>query len=571
MIVAIYARKSTDQSGVADEAKSVTRQIEHAREYARRKGWTADDAFVFVDDGISGAEFANRPSFVRLMSALKPRPPFQALVMSEESRLGREAIETAYALKQLITAGVRVFFYLEDRERTLDSPTDKILLSLTAYADELEREKARQRVTDAMVRKARAGYVTGGRCFGYDNHEVHGPNGERSHVEQRINETEAAIVRSIFELAADGIGQVQIAKRLNAEGMPAPRAQQGRPCAWVQSSIHAVLFRERYRGEIVWNKTRKRDRWGQTRVSDRPETDWLRVPAPQLRIVPESLWRAAHARIAAARELTHVSRASGRVSQYLLPGLARCAWCNGGMHVRTRRCGSGSRLALYACTSHFNRGPSVCQNQFQIPMVAIDRAVLSKIGNILTPDLVEHVVAGVREAMDPGNAHARHLAATDGILQQIAALDQQIENLADAIAMGGNIPALLERLAKARQRRQELATAAEAPDSVSRAPRVNWRHVERQARQLLADWRGLLAKHAPDARPVLRELLDGPIRFTPIMDGERRGFQFNGAVKTGGFLLGIVRGNESGVPGRIAPGVTALSVPFSDQVILPAA
>jgi DNA invertase Pin-like site-specific DNA recombinase len=56
-----------------------------------------------VDDGISGAEFANRPGFLRLMNALKPRPAFQILIMSEESRLGREAIETAYALKQLVT------------------------------------------------------------------------------------------------------------------------------------------------------------------------------------------------------------------------------------------------------------------------------------------------------------------------------------------------------------------------------------------------------------------------------------------------------------------------------------
>jgi hypothetical protein len=51
--------------------------------------------------------------------------------MSEKSRLGREQIETAYALKQLIQAGVRVFFYLEDRERTLDSPTDKLMLSVS--------------------------------------------------------------------------------------------------------------------------------------------------------------------------------------------------------------------------------------------------------------------------------------------------------------------------------------------------------------------------------------------------------------------------------------------------------
>src|SRR5204862_5926191 len=119
---------------------------------------------------------------------MKPRPPFHVLIMSEESRLGREATETAFALKQLVTSGVRVFFYMEDRERTLDSPTDKIMLSLTAFADELEREKARHRVTDAMVRKARAGHVTGGRVFGYDNLEVLDAIGRRSHVERRINE-----------------------------------------------------------------------------------------------------------------------------------------------------------------------------------------------------------------------------------------------------------------------------------------------------------------------------------------------------------------------------------------------
>jgi hypothetical protein len=70
--------------------KSVARQVGHARDYASRKGWTVDDASVFVDDGISGAEFANRPGFLRLMNAVKPRAPFQVLVMSEESRLGHD-------------------------------------------------------------------------------------------------------------------------------------------------------------------------------------------------------------------------------------------------------------------------------------------------------------------------------------------------------------------------------------------------------------------------------------------------------------------------------------------------
>jgi len=96
------------------------------------------------------------------MTSLKPKPPFQALIMSEESRLGREAIETAFALKQLITAGVRVFCYLTDTERTLDSPIEKAMLALQTMADEMEREKAKQRMCDAMLRKAKAGHVCGG-------------------------------------------------------------------------------------------------------------------------------------------------------------------------------------------------------------------------------------------------------------------------------------------------------------------------------------------------------------------------------------------------------------------------
>lgn len=213
MIAAIYARKSTEQTGVADEQKSVARQVAHAKAYAASKGWTVDETLVFVDDGISGAEFERRPAFLRLMNALRPRPAFQALIMSEESRLGREAIETAYALKQIITAGVRVFFYLENRERTLESATDKLLMSVTAFADELEREKARQRVTDAMVRKAKAGHVCGGRTFDYDNVDVPGPSGDRAFVVYQINPDEAAVVRRIFALAAMGEGFKAITKR----------------------------------------------------------------------------------------------------------------------------------------------------------------------------------------------------------------------------------------------------------------------------------------------------------------------------------------------------------------------
>jgi hypothetical protein len=62
-------------------------------------------------------------------------------VLAKESRLGREQIEVTYAVKQLVWAGVRVFCYLTETERTLDSPIEKDL-ALQTMADEMERERA---------------------------------------------------------------------------------------------------------------------------------------------------------------------------------------------------------------------------------------------------------------------------------------------------------------------------------------------------------------------------------------------------------------------------------------------
>jgi DNA invertase Pin-like site-specific DNA recombinase len=107
----IYARKSTDQN-IADEEKSVTRQVERARAYAARNGWTVAAEHVYADDGISGAEFLKRSRFLALMNALRPRPAFDTRVVMDQSPLGRSLDEVPYALKRITDAGVRVWCYL---------------------------------------------------------------------------------------------------------------------------------------------------------------------------------------------------------------------------------------------------------------------------------------------------------------------------------------------------------------------------------------------------------------------------------------------------------------------------
>jgi DNA invertase Pin-like site-specific DNA recombinase len=336
MIAAIYARKSTEQTGVSDDEKSVARQIEHARHYAGRKGFTVRDEYTFSDDGVSGALFGpKRPGLARLLRALTPRPPFEVLLLSEESRLGRDQIETLNVLKQIIEAGVRVFVYLDDREVTLGDAVQTAMVQLRGFAAAAEREQASKRTHDALLRKARAGHVTGGRVYGYSNVDILGEPDQdgrrrRHHVVRAINEPQAAVVRRMFQMYAEGRGIKRIARALNAEHVPAPRAT-----GWAPSAIREILHRELYHGVVVWNRSQKIVRRGAKQQRRRPEAQWLRVEAPELRIVPEELWEAVHRRLRSVGGVVRTddgrlpamvpraTRADG-ASPYLLTGFARC-------------------------------------------------------------------------------------------------------------------------------------------------------------------------------------------------------------------------------------------------------
>jgi site-specific DNA recombinase len=520
VIAAIYARKSTDQSGIADDQKSVARQVEHARAYAVAKGCRVADEHVYVDDGISGAEFANRPGFLRLMNALKPRAPFQVLVMSEESRLGREAIETAYALKQLVTAGVRVFFYLEDRERTLDSPTDKIMLSLTAFADELEREKARQRTYDAMLRKARAGHVTGGRVFGYDNVRK-----DTGGVVRVVNDREAAIVREIFDRCSRGQGLRTIARSLNDAGAACPRSQQGRPAGWCPSSVREALYRPLYRGEIVWNRTRKRNTWGQKQQHGRPAADWVNVAAPQLRIVPDDAWKAAHDRLSASRE-TYLRTNRGVLwgkptngidSKYLLSGLARCGVCGGGLYVASRSHGR-QRAYFYACTAFHRKGQSICGNNSQVVMAEADAEVLQAVQDeLLDPVVVTYALrVAVAELTSTPEGVSDRIAA---LRARVQVLDGEIDRFTAAIGVGGELTSLVNALKQREQDRRRVVDEVTQLETVEKAGPVSVDALEQDLVARVEEWRAMAARNVTIARQLLRKLLRGRVVLTPREDG----------------------------------------------------
>ena len=167
MIAAIYARKSTEQTGVADDAKSVTRQIDHARAFAAAKGWTVDAAHVYSDDAVSGADVRRLVNRQRLLSAIQTAPPFRVLIMRDASRFSRRDGDEAFGeLKAIARAGVEIWFYEDGKPFTFGTFGENVVGFVKA---EMNAEYRRQIATwtrEAMKRKAERGQVTGGRCFG---------------------------------------------------------------------------------------------------------------------------------------------------------------------------------------------------------------------------------------------------------------------------------------------------------------------------------------------------------------------------------------------------------------------
>ena len=551
MIAAVYARKSTaEQNGADADAKSVSRQIESARAFAAARGWSVDESHVYADDAVSGAETHKLVNRQRLLDTIRAGAPFQVVVMRDTSRFSRRDGDEAFAeLKAIDRAGVQVWFYQDGQRFKHGTFGDNIVGYVKAEAAADYRRQIAAWTRAAMEQKARKGFVTGGRCFGYENVRVDG------HVERRINETEAAVVREIFDLYLAGHGVRSIAELLNQRRAPCPRAQQGRASGWSATSVSDLLKRAIYHGEIVWNQTKKRDAWGQKHQTARPESEWTRVPAPELRIVDEDVCLAVQARRAAARR-SYLSAtggerfgrpANGRESKYLLTGLTRCASCGHSMIVRSRSHRS-HRAFFYRCGGFHSKGSAVCSNNVHLPLEAADDAILAEIEKyVLHPRVVTRAVELAVDQLTPPTGRVE--AERKCLMTERSRVERQIENIVSFVKQGKRFASLVTELSTLEGRRAALDTELAALARVHEL-RFDRRQLERDLLKKLDNWRGLLRSQVQEARPILRLLLPERITFEPAEIDGVRGCRYSGVFRLGALFDGVINGQERGRPQR---------------------
>jgi len=407
------------------------------------------------------ASLRNRPGLIRLLNSASKKPrPFDAVVMMELERLGRDRLRTELVARDLHDAGIRIFSYLTDNEERVDTPEARFVMAARGFAAEMERETAKQRTRDALLARAKRGYVTGGVVYGYRNVAVYAGadasgNPIRSHVRLEIDPPEAEVVRSIFRMYADGFGLRKIARALNADPcladatrkyfggarVPPPRKGSG---SWAPGCVRAILHNERYRGRLIWGRSRNTDRGGRTRCrAPQDPASWVRNDFEELRIIPEELWEAALQRRRPATEGRNFRTTRVGVSPSLLSGLSTCTLCGGPIVVS----GSGRRPRCYVCGYRRNRGSTVCENDLYESVSVVDGSLVDEIERVvLTPNARRFTIERAAELFFSINKAKPE--RVDQLNSELSRVRREQENLLRAVKSGHPPRALARSFAR---------------------------------------------------------------------------------------------------------------------------
>ena len=255
---AVYCRlsKDDDQSG---ESVSISTQRAILEGYCREQGYPIYK--VYIDDGYSGTNF-NRPGFQELLDDVE-RGAVNLVITKDLSRLGRDYIMTGYYSEIYFPSkGVR-YIAVADNFDSLKNDNDiapfKNILN-DMYARDISRKiknAKRQRAKNGLQRLAQPPY-------GYRMN----PDIPSRLI---IDPEPAEVVRLIFSLTLEGMGQIAIAKELASRKIVAPSVYKhrqgdsrfsgygpvtdGDPYRWSSATIGSILRNPVYTGDLILLKT----------------------------------------------------------------------------------------------------------------------------------------------------------------------------------------------------------------------------------------------------------------------------------------------------------------------------
>ena len=234
--VGIYARVSTRS---ATQLHSMAAQVSQLTRFVASRGdWHLVDIYMDFD---SASGSTKRPEFDRMVEDAKAGR-IDAVITKSVQRFGRNTEETLSTMRELLAAGVIVYFSIEGYSS--DSPDAEIQTSLLtglAAADNASHRAERQwgvrrRIEDGTSELYRRP------CYGYK---------KTKDGILVIDQLKAKVVKEIFNLYLSGESINGIKRNLEQRHIPSPSGKE----TWPVRTIDMMLSNEKYIGDIVLFKT----------------------------------------------------------------------------------------------------------------------------------------------------------------------------------------------------------------------------------------------------------------------------------------------------------------------------
>jgi DNA invertase Pin-like site-specific DNA recombinase len=511
--VAIYARYSTDKQ----DARSIDDQLRRCREYAERHGMEV--ASEHSDEAQSGAS-RHRAGLQRLMAEAEARR-FSAVLVDDLSRLSRDLGDTwQIVFGDLAAAGVKVIDCTTGMAS--DGAGARLTFGAMALVNDTFLQLVRSETHRGLEGRALAGFHTGGSCFGYLTVPEERPQDpEHPRKLMKVDLEEAAVVRRIFNLYAEGQGLGVIADALNAERVRAPQDGASKKRAghgWSKNQIGSMLRNERYIGRVVWNKRKWIKVDGKRRPRDRPQSEWKVREEPALAIIDPGTWARVQARIKANAVGPGRPGRSGYLD-HVLSGLLRCGACGSPLSIVSRKQKNGQHYSQYGCSAHHHKGMSVCSNGLTIGEARLTQAVLDALRSYFASPDYEAWLEEAYTANERARARAaRHDDEVGRLETAVRAAEGRVEKVTEAIARIGYSEPLAAKLRSEEARlldvRKALAQAATPARPSPTPPAYSARAVLAVVKEIAT----AAAKRPQKAKELLQGVVES-ILMQPSPDG----------------------------------------------------
>jgi site-specific DNA recombinase len=532
----VYSRISREEESAGTGVESTEIQARDGRAAVEAKGWTLV-APAFVDQGISGAEFAKRTRLQELFRLAK-QGAFDVVVVRDQKRIGRDAARVTHALVELDNVGIRVWCYQERKFAEIGG-VDFIVTAANGYAAENERKTNNSNVRRALRERVERGLATGGKHFGYRSVPVDGARPNRNgNVPQRwvIDPEEAAVIVRVGETFVAAGGSCRgAALRLNDAGL---RSTTG--TTWDHKAIKRIVTSPLYRGRREYGRKRTLYARGTGLRTLAPEDDVFRSDCPELAIWPKGLLKRIDTLLATVspRRTSPAADMAGKRQRHLASSIVACAVCGQGISVVKSRKGGNA----YVCRRHIQHGRHGCIGVGYRSQERVDDTLKRMAASLVTGDVARRALAIVKERINAASKAGSMGSERQRLMRELTDAEQEKSNLARAIAKRGDLDALLAALDEVTSR------AASIRDRLSRldaAPKPM------EPRRVIAAIEGKLAKLSEniDARAVLAAALQGRrLVATPVeIKGQRR-WQLSAKIGAG-YLMALVNSGAHATDG----------------------